>query len=109
MHAYGVGFYETGNDHGDMGLGNPWMYWDAATGKLLGQQIPGKGTAGDVFMQVQFPLHSGRILGVGGRILISAVGIAVAVLRATGLLLWLKKLNARRRSAQKVPKPYVGA
>jgi uncharacterized iron-regulated membrane protein len=28
------------------------------------------------------------------------VGIAVAVLSATGLLIWLKKLNARRRSAQ---------
>ena len=99
-HAYGVGFYAPGNDHGDIGLGNPWMYWDAVTGKSLGTQIPGKGTAGDIFMQVQFPLHSGRILGLGGRILISAVGIAVAVLSATGLLIWLKKLNARRRSAQ---------
>ncbi|MEC5408303.1 PepSY-associated TM helix domain-containing protein [Paraburkholderia sp. MPAMCS5] len=105
LHAYGVGFYETGNDHGDLGLGNPWMYWDAATGKLLGAQIPGKGTAGDIFMQVQFPLHSGRILGLGGRILISAVGIAVAVLSATGLLIWLKKLNARRRPAQNTKKP----
>jgi uncharacterized iron-regulated membrane protein len=100
LHAYGVGFYATGNDHGDIGLGNPWMYWDAATGKQLGAQIPGKGTAGDLFMQMQFPLHSGRILGLGGRILISAMGIAVAVLSATGLLIWLKKLNARRRSAQ---------
>jgi uncharacterized iron-regulated membrane protein len=100
LHAYGVGFYAPGNDHGDIGLGNPWMYWDAATGKLLGKQIPGKGTAADIFMQVQFPLHSGRILGLGGRILISAMGIAVAVLSATGLLIWLKKLNARRRSAQ---------
>jgi uncharacterized iron-regulated membrane protein len=105
-HAYGVGFYETGNDHGDMGLGNPWMYWDAATGKLLGQQIPGRGTAGDVFMQVQFPLHSGRILGLGGRILISAAGIAVAVLSATGLLIWMKKLNARRRSSQNAQRMY---
>jgi uncharacterized iron-regulated membrane protein len=100
LHAYGVGFYATGNDHGDFGLGNPWMYWDAATGKQLGAQIPGKGTAGDIFMQVQFPLHSGRILGLGGRILVSAMGIAVAVLSATGWLIWLKKLNARRRSAQ---------
>ncbi|SIT36885.1 conserved membrane hypothetical protein [Paraburkholderia ribeironis] len=100
LHVYGVGFYAPGNDHGDIGLGNPWMYWDAITGKPLGAQIPGKGTAGDIFMQVQFPLHSGRILGLGGRILVSAVGLAVAVLSATGLLIWLKKLNARRRSAQ---------
>ncbi|NIF55529.1 PepSY-associated TM helix domain-containing protein [Burkholderia sp. Ax-1724] len=99
LHAYGVGFYAPGNDHGDIGLGNPWMYWDAVTGKQLAAQIPGKGTAGDIFMQVQFPLHSGRILGLGGRILISATGIAVAVLSITGLLIWLKKLNARRRSA----------
>lgn len=96
VHAYGVGFYAPGNDHGDIGLGNPWMYWDAATGKPLGMQIPGKGTAGDIFMQVQFPLHSGRILGLGGRIVISSIGIAVAVLSATGLLIWLKKLSARR-------------
>jgi uncharacterized iron-regulated membrane protein len=48
-------------------------------------------------MQAQFPLHSGRILGVGGRILISCVGVMVAVLSATGLLIWLKKLNARRQ------------
>ncbi|QQC62608.1 PepSY-associated TM helix domain-containing protein [Paraburkholderia ginsengisoli] len=100
LHAYGVGFYVPGNDHGDIGLGNPWMYWDAATGKLLGKTIPGQGTAGDIFMQLQFPLHSGRILGLGGRILLSAMGVAVAVLSATGLLIWLKKLNARRRSAQ---------
>ncbi|WP_144110949.1 PepSY-associated TM helix domain-containing protein [Paraburkholderia sp. BCC1886] len=99
IHAYGVGFYTPGNDHGDAGLGNPWMYWDAATGKPLGAQIPGKGTAGDIFTQVQFPLHSGRILGLGGRILVSVLGLAVAVLSATGLLIWLKKLNARRRSA----------
>ena len=99
MHAYGVGFYTAGHDHGDAGLGNAWIYWDAATGKRLSAQIPGKGTAGDIFMQVQFPLHSGRILGLGGRILISTVGVAVAVLSVTGLLIWLKKLNGRRRSA----------
>jgi uncharacterized iron-regulated membrane protein len=100
LHTYGVGFYTSGNDHGDIGLGNPWMYWDAVTGKRLAAQIPGKGTAGDIFMQVQFPLHSGRILGLGGRILISAVGVAVAALSITGLLIWLKKLNGRRRSTQ---------
>ncbi|MGF6480495.1 putative iron-regulated membrane protein [Paraburkholderia sp. JPY419] len=100
MHAYGVGFYTAGNDHGAAGLGNPWMYWDATTGQRLATRIPGQGTAGDIFLQMQYPLHSGRILGLGGRILISAVGVAVAVLSVTGLLIWLKKLSARRRSAQ---------
>jgi hypothetical protein len=30
---------------------------------LLGERLPWKGTAADIFVQAQFPLHSGRILG----------------------------------------------
>jgi Uncharacterized iron-regulated membrane protein len=66
LHAYGVGFYATGNDHGDHRPRQSVDVLGRGTGKLLGAQIPGKGTAGDIFMQVQFPLHSGRILGLGG-------------------------------------------
>lgn len=96
FHVYGIGYFEAGGDHGDVGLGNAWTYWNAVTGQPLGVQIPGKGTAGDIFMQAQFPLHSGRIIGIGGRILISCVGVMVAMLSITGLLIWLKKLNGRR-------------
>jgi uncharacterized iron-regulated membrane protein len=99
VNAYGVGFFAPGHDHGDVGLGNAWLYYNANTGKLAGSSIPGEGSAGDIFMQAQFPLHSGRIIGIGGRILISAVGLVVAVLSITGLMIWLKKLGARRRSA----------
>jgi uncharacterized iron-regulated membrane protein len=97
--AYGVGFFAPGQDHGDMGLGNAWLYYNGHTGALAGSSIPGRGSAGDIFMQAQFPLHSGRIAGVGGRILVSAIGVAVAVLSATGLLIWLRKRSARRHSA----------
>ncbi|HXZ08490.1 MAG TPA: PepSY-associated TM helix domain-containing protein [Paraburkholderia sp.] len=99
IHAYGVGFFAPGHDHGDVGLGNAWLYFNANTGALTDASIPGEGSAGDIFLQAQFPLHSGRIIGIGGRILVSAVGIAVAVLSATGLMIWLKKLRARRQSA----------
>ena len=57
--------------------------------------IPGTGSAGDIFLQAQFPLHSGRILGLPGRILISAMGLVVAMLSATGLVIWLRKRRAR--------------
>jgi uncharacterized iron-regulated membrane protein len=40
------------------------------------------GSADDIFLQAQFP-HSGRILGLPGRILISAMGLVVAMLSAT--------------------------
>lgn len=97
---YGVGYFDAGNSHGDAGLGNPWLVMDARTGKLLGAQIPGRGTAGDTFVQIQFPLHSGRIAGLAGRIAISFTGVLVAVLSVTGFLIWLKKARARRRPAK---------
>jgi len=97
--AFGVGFFAPGQDHGDGGLGNAWLYYNGHTGTLAGSSIPGRGSAGDIFMQAQFPLHSGRIFGLAGRIAISAVGIAVAVLSATGLIIWLRKRAARRHSA----------
>jgi uncharacterized iron-regulated membrane protein len=98
LNTYGVGYFEPGSDHGDAGLGNAWLFWNAQTGKPVGAQIPGRGSAGDIFMQAQFPLHSGRIIGLTGRIMVSITGVVVAMLSATGLLIWLKKARARRRS-----------
>ncbi|WP_211442213.1 PepSY-associated TM helix domain-containing protein [Collimonas humicola] len=97
---YGVGFFEAGNDHGDLGLGNAWLYFDAADGHAAGAKIPGTGSAGDLFMQVQFPLHSGRILGLGGRIMISLLGLAVAILSVTGVIIWARKRRARMLAAR---------
>jgi uncharacterized iron-regulated membrane protein len=98
--VYGVGYYAAGNDHGDAGLGNPWLVMNARTGQVLGRQIPGHGNAGDIFIQAQFPLHSGRIAGLPGRIAISFTGLVVAILSVTGVLIWLKKARARRKPAK---------
>jgi uncharacterized iron-regulated membrane protein len=101
MKMYGVGYFGAGKDHGDGGLGNPWTYWNGVTGEPAGQSLPGRGSAGDIFMQAQFPLHSGRIIGLTGRIMMSAMGVIVAMLSITGLVIWLKKLRARQGRAQK--------
>jgi uncharacterized iron-regulated membrane protein len=92
---YGIGFFEPGNDHGDGGLGNPWLYFDSRTGAPAGANVPGTGSAGDIFMQAQFPLHSGRILGLPGRFLVSALGIVVATLSVTGVVIWARKRRGR--------------
>ena len=92
---YGVGFFEADNDHGDGGLGNAWLYFDGRNGSPAGGVIPGTGSAGDIFLQAQFPLHSGRILGLPGRIMISVMGLLVAMQSATGLIIWLRKRRAR--------------
>jgi uncharacterized iron-regulated membrane protein len=96
---YGVAFFEGDDDHGGPGLGVAWLYVDDRTGKAVGQRIPGVGSAGDIFMQAQFPLHSGRILGLPGRILVSLLGLAVAALSVTGVAIWAKKRAGRRQAA----------
>jgi uncharacterized iron-regulated membrane protein len=99
---YGVAFHEPGGDHGAAGVGPPYLYYDGKTGALLGDSQPWKGTAADIFVQAQFPLHSGRILGIPGRILISLTGLVVAALSVTGVVIWLRKRKARvgRRKAR---------
>jgi uncharacterized iron-regulated membrane protein len=97
--VYGVGFFSPAKEDGDGTLGNPWFYFDANTGALISREIPGQGTAGDIFLQAQFPLHSGRLLGTGGRILVTVIGILVAVLSVTGVILYARKRRARTLSA----------
>lgn len=99
---YGVGFFEPGDDHGDGGLGNPWLYFNASDGSPAGTDIPGVGSAGDLFLQAQFPIHSGRIIGVTGRVIVSLVGLAVAALSVTGVLLWWRRQRARHKHATRI-------
>ncbi|MFK4753539.1 PepSY-associated TM helix domain-containing protein [Oceanobacter antarcticus] len=92
---YDVKFYPPESDHGVGGAGHKTLFIDAHTGALLGDRIPWQGTAADIFIQAQFPLHSGRILGLPGRILISAMGLVVAMLSITGVIIWWRKRRAR--------------
>jgi uncharacterized iron-regulated membrane protein len=93
--VYGVNF---GSDH-PTGFGYPTIYVDAADGRILGAEVPGQGTAGDLFLQIQFPLHSGQIGGLPTRILISCTGLGVAMLSVTGVVIWLRKSRGRARRA----------
>ena len=93
--AYGVGFSAPGGNARD-GMGASWIYLDDKTGKVLSADRVGQGSAGDVFMQAQYPLHSGRIVGLTGRIVVSVSGLAVAMLSVTGVLIWLKKRAAKK-------------
>lgn len=97
---YGVGFYEPGHDHGDGGLGNAWLYYEGRDGRFAGTWEPGTGTAADIFMQAQFPLHSGRIAGLPGRILVSLLGLAIASFSVTGIVIWARKRRARVLAAE---------
>lgn len=60
---------------------------------------PASGTAGDVFIQWQWPLHSGQAFGVTGRILVCLSGIACPVLYITGFIRWRQKKRSERHRA----------
>jgi uncharacterized iron-regulated membrane protein len=93
--------------HGDGGLGNPWLYFDAASGSFVSAQIPGTGSAGDIFMQAQFPLHSGRILGFTGRVMMSVFGVFIALVSVTGVLIYARKRRARTTARTQLPTPSI--
>ena len=99
--VYSVGFYDPGDDHGAAGVGPAFLFYDGIDGRLLGDRQPWKGTAADIFVQAQFPLHSGRILGIPGRILISLMGLIVAALSITGVVIWYRKHSARAKQRRR--------
>ncbi len=103
---YGVRFYDLGDDHGVAGVGPPELYFDANDGRYLGERQPWKETVADIFVQAQFPLHSGRILGLPGRILVSIMGLGTAILSVTGVVIWWRKQLVKsqcRRTDQSLP------
>ncbi|SDG61379.1 PepSY-associated TM helix domain-containing protein [Propionivibrio dicarboxylicus] len=96
--VFSVQFFHPGEGHGSAGVGPAQLFVDAGNGALIGERLPWHGTLADRFMQAQFPLHSGRILGLPGRIAVSMMGLVVAMLSLTGIYLWWKKRDGRRRS-----------
>lgn len=95
LNVYTISF---GDPHRS-GLGARYVYFDAANGRVRGQWAPGEGSAGDKVLQAMFPLHSGLILGLAGRIAIAITGVAVALLSVTGVIIWEKKRRGRRALA----------
>lgn len=73
---------------------------DQYSGKVLAWIDPETGTAGDLFLQWQGPLHSGQAFGWTGRILVFLTGLACPLLYVTGIIRWLQKRRAKRSRAE---------
>lgn len=98
---YNVSFFDPADEMGAMGMGLSNLYIDAKDGRVLGEYRPWKGTAADVFVQLQLPLHSGRLLGMPGRILMSFMGVMVAMLSVTGIVIWARKRRSSLRATSR--------
>lgn len=82
------------------GYGGRAILVDATSGRLLSDHHRNSGSAGDVVMAWQFPLHSGKAFGWWGRIAIFITGLAVCVFSTTGVMIWARKSRARSRPSR---------
>ncbi len=93
--VYGVRTFDDRDlDH----LGRLWTYVAMEDGRILGQRHDNGDGAGDGFFAWQYPLHSGQALGLTGRLLVLASGVATVLLCVTGVVLWARRRPGPRRS-----------
>ncbi|WP_370151694.1 PepSY-associated TM helix domain-containing protein [Ferrovibrio sp.] len=93
---YAVHFFPGQADYG-AGPNRPYLYYDGSDGRLLQAEVPLQGSAADILFRLQFPLHSGWIAGLPGRILVSLAGLVTAMLSVTGIVLWWRRGRPARR------------
>jgi uncharacterized iron-regulated membrane protein len=82
--------------------GRSAVWVDQYSGAVLAVRDPKTMSAGDTFLLWQFPLHNGEAFGLPGRVVILLSGLSIPLLYVTGLLIWLRKRQARRRAQRLV-------
>lgn len=69
---------------------------DQYSGAILEVRDPTtRRSAGETFLDWQWPLHSGQAFGLTGRLLVFLSGLACPVIYATGFLMWWRKRKPR--------------
>jgi uncharacterized iron-regulated membrane protein len=76
------------------------IWIDQYSGKVLAYLNPYEYTAGEIFLNVLFPLHSGEALGLLGRAVVFVSGFVPLILFISGIFHWLHIRNYRRRRAR---------
>lgn len=78
------------------------LWLSAADGRLLRFDEPLGGSAADKTMSWLYMLHMAQVFGLPYRIFVSILGVAVAALSITGILIWMKKRSAKLVGKQRV-------
>lgn len=97
-----TGVYQVGRE-GVPGLSRFWseriVSIDQYSGAIVDVRAPDtRRSAGETFLDWQWPLHSGQAFGLAGRLLVCASGLACPVIYGTGILMWWRKRRRRQRS-----------
>lgn len=84
------------DEHGTW-LGRTTVALDAHTGRVASLYDPTTASVSDRIFDVALPLHTGELLGTGGRILMMLTGLALPTLYVTGLWRFLRGSRAHTR------------
>lgn len=75
---------------------------DQYSGEILSVRAPDtRRSAGEIFLDWQWPLHSGKAFGWIGRILVFLCGLACPVIYVTGVVRWLQKRRAQQTKGRR--------
>ncbi|HVL08304.1 MAG TPA: PepSY-associated TM helix domain-containing protein [Burkholderiaceae bacterium] len=94
--VYRIAFKEAGMREQRLRLRYEQVFIDDRSGALKGFSGYETGTSGDRFLIWQYPLHTGRILGWWGRLLVCMGGVATESLCVAGLMVWWSRRPSRR-------------
>lgn len=72
---------------------------DPADGRVIATYDALDAPLANRLFDAAFPVHSGEVAGLAGRILVMLAGLALPTLYVTGLLAWWRKRRIRRRTS----------
>lgn len=82
-------------------IGGTGVSFDANSGVLTFTRIPTGRYAGDTVTVWLTSLHMGKVWGMPMRIFVCAMGLVVAMLSITGVIIWWRKRSSRRHYLDK--------
>lgn len=81
--------------------GGTAIYLDGDTGAMLGFDAPTGVVAGDTMITWLYALHMATVWGMPYRILVCVLGVLMAALSVTGVVIWWQKRTLRVKAAQR--------
>ncbi|RZJ62870.1 MAG: PepSY domain-containing protein [Acidovorax sp.] len=81
--------------------GSTQVIFDADTGELLHVWLPTGAAAGDTIRTWLTSLHMAALWGTPFRLFMTGMGVAVVLLSITGLVMWVRKRQAREARRQR--------
>lgn len=95
-----VYFFSTDRDFTDRG-GRSVLVFDSDSGELHKLLLPQGANGANTFTEWLIMLHMGRVWGLPYRVAVTAIGLLVTLLSLTGVLIWMRKRQARSFAAEK--------